>query len=747
MRIPQGLVDLIASVSLVGIAELTGPLPPSESVQSDERWLQVQLLGEIDRGTNKCRRGVGTYPGLDDPVHFATAAELASVFPQPDDEHVRIGRLAAAEEVPVCIDATKFVVRHAAIVGSTGAGKTSAVASILQNLVRGGWQAAQVVVGEYCRALETYASIRSVLGSGEHQLRVPYWALPAAEISKAFTGGVGGGTFSSHFSERVMEARRAYAKTAKWLTLDEASITADTPVPFDIRPIWYELAYANRETRENKADATTVRVTDKGDAQSLRPPQFEPYKPGGAKPDKGPLFESYGNMPDLLRLGLLDPRLRSLQEPKAEAYDNDPLIAVMQEWLGGDKPISVLDFSGVPGEAADLAIGVMLNLLFEVALRSERDGSGIGRPSPVLVVLEEAHRYLSASANALTRESGNRIAREGRKYGVGLLLISQRPKELPDTALAQCGTIVALRLSNSDDQGTIRAALPDTISGLAAVLPSLRTGEAIVSGEAVVLPSRTILDLPDPKPLAEDPSLSDAKWYATTAANHNYRPEPLLLDEDAEADEIIDKIEVGHELSQTGGTLLITFNGHGGQMPPQAPNAQTWCAWDRQIQDKELLAILAKINPNVRVIIVSDSCYSGGMLAEGLPLAWISAEFRAPLLAIPKEVQERLWKRDQHMYMRIFNKAQQELERHPLTGSLVLIAAAGPNDRAYHSGANGLSVFTGAVSKTLTRDHTLQQFFDAAFAETQKDQPLQTPVLRIVGPTTVSNDPVFPPPI
>src|SRR5438552_3493414 len=129
VRIPQGLVDLIATVSLVGIAELTAPPSPSENVQRDERWLQVQLLGEIDRGTNKFHRGVGTYPGLDDPVHFATAAELASVFPQPDDEHVRLGRLAAAEEVPVCINATRFVVRHAAVVGSTGSGKTSAVAS------------------------------------------------------------------------------------------------------------------------------------------------------------------------------------------------------------------------------------------------------------------------------------------------------------------------------------------------------------------------------------------------------------------------------------------------------------------------------------------------------------------------------------------------------------------------------------------------------------------------------------------
>jgi hypothetical protein len=514
VRIPQGLVDLIASVSLVGIAELTAPLSPSDSVQRDERWLQVQLLGEIDRGTNKFHRGVGTYPGLDDPVHFATADELASVFPQPDGEHVRIGRLAAAEEVPVCIDAAKFVVRHAAVVGSTGSGKTSAVSSLLQNLVRGGWRGAHVVVidphGEYSRALAHSASVRSVLAEGERRLRVPYWALPAAEISKIFASATGGATFNSRFAELVMQARREYGKTAKWLALDEASITADTPVPFDIRPIWYQLAYENRETRQKKGDPKTVCETDKGDAQSLLPPQFQPYNPGSQQPDKGPLFDVYGSMPDLLRLGLLDPRLRFLQEPKAEVSENDPLITVLQEWIGGDRPISVLDFSGVPAAAADLAIGVVLNLLFEVALRGEQGGAGIGRPGPILVVLEEAHRYLSTSANALTRDSANRIAREGRKYGVGMLLVSQRPTELPTTALAQCGTVVALRLSNSEDQGAIRAALPDTISGLAAVLPSLRTGEAIVSGEAVVLPSRTLLDLPDPKPLAEDPSL--APW-------------------------------------------------------------------------------------------------------------------------------------------------------------------------------------------------------------------------------------------
>jgi hypothetical protein len=511
VRIPQGLVDLIATVNLVGIAELAGPLAPAKAVQCDERWLQVQLLGEIDRGTGRFQRGVGSYPGLDDPVHFATADQLRSVFPHPDEKHVRLGRLAAAEEVPVSLEASRFVVRHAAVVGSTGSGKTCAVASLLQNFVKGGWHAANIVVvdphGEYARALVGCASVRSVLAEGDNRLRVPYWALPATDIARIFAGAPGGATFSNRFAELVAKARREFVEASDWLALDPTSITADTPVPFDIRPIWHRVDAENRETRMNKSDPSTACQTAPGAPATLRSAQFRPYGPGGQAPHQAPTYGTYGTTPDLLRLGLLDPQLRFFQEPVGDPHGSDPLVQVMQEWLGGRQPISVLDFSGVPSGAADLAIGVILNLLFEVSRRSAPDGPGIGRPSPVLVVLEEAHRYLAEGATALTRDSGNRIAREGRKYGIGLLLVTQRPTELPKTALAQCGTIIALRLSNSDDQGTIKAALPDAVAGLAAVLPSLRTHEAIISGEAVVLPARACLDNPDPWPQAEDPSL------------------------------------------------------------------------------------------------------------------------------------------------------------------------------------------------------------------------------------------------
>ena len=513
VRIPQGLVDLIATVELVGIAELAGPLRPSESVQRDQRWLQVQLLGEIDRGTGRFQRGVGSYPGLDDPVHFATPEQLIAIFPAPDAEHLRLGRLAAAENVPLCVDASRFVVRHAAVVGSTGSGKTSAVASLLQGFVRGGWKAANIVVidphGEYGQALADAACVKSVLAPGERGLRVPFWALSAGEILRVF-GVTAGQTFLDRYTELVTTGRRRFVAEAKWLDLDEAAITADTPVPFDIREVWHELDCENNETRELPKDGGNPCVVEPGCAAKLRSTKYEPYGSGGVPPNKGPYHGMHGTSPDQLRRGLLDPQLRFFRGPEGTPDGDDPLVRVVQDWLGGDSAVSVLDFSGVPSVAADLGVGLVLNLVFEVALRSDPGTTGIGRPRPVLIVLEEAHRYLGGGASDLTRNSANRIAREGRKYGVGLLLVTQRPSELPDTALAQCGTILALRLSNSEDQGTIRAALPDMISGLASVLPSLRTGEGIVSGESVVLPARVMLDLPNPEPDAADPSL--APW-------------------------------------------------------------------------------------------------------------------------------------------------------------------------------------------------------------------------------------------
>lgn len=297
--------------------------------------------------------------------------------------------------------------------------------------------------------------------------------MPCEDILRVFTGGTGGSTTAKRFAELTRIQRQRFVEEASWLQLDPAAVTADTPVPFDINIVWHTLDYENNETRHKKSDPATVAVRDEGDAAALRSAHFEPYNPGSTTPDKAPTYGNYGSTPEVLRLGLLDNRLQFFLQPVPDPNgDVDPLVAAMTDWLGGEKPISILDFSGVPDQAAELAIGVVLNLLFEMAVRSEPDGPGIGRPNPVLVVLEEAHRYLGDKAAPIAGVAANRIAREGRKYGVGLMLVTQRPSELPDTALAQCGTLIALRLSNSQDQGKIRAALPDSVAGLAAALPA-----------------------------------------------------------------------------------------------------------------------------------------------------------------------------------------------------------------------------------------------------------------------------------
>jgi uncharacterized protein len=313
VRIPQGLVDLIGAVSLVGIAELSGAPVPAETVQRDERWLQIQLLGEIDRATGKFHRGVASYPGLDDSVHFPTAAHLSAIFPAAGKDHLRFGCLAAAEEVPACLNAAKLVTRHAAIVGFTGSGKTNPVASLLQSFVNGGWKAANIVVidphGEYAQALGNSASVRSVLGEGENSLRVPYWALPAMDILKIFVGATGSATFSNKFCELVGQARKKFVEDCTWLNMDPSAITADTPVPFDIRPIWRAIDSENRETRTTKTDPATACRTNPGNAAELKSAVFQAYNPGGQAPHKGPLYDMYGVTPDLLRVGLLNPQL------------------------------------------------------------------------------------------------------------------------------------------------------------------------------------------------------------------------------------------------------------------------------------------------------------------------------------------------------------------------------------------------------------------------------------------------------
>ena len=186
------------------------------------------------------------------------------------------------------------------------------------------------------------------------------------------------------------------------------------------------------------------------------------------------------------------------------------LPELMKDWIGNEKPITVLDLSGIPTTIINDVIGILLRILYD-ALFWARNLSQGGRERPLLIVMEEAHAYLNDNDKSLASSIVQRIVKEGRKYGIGAMIVSQRPSEINTTILSQCGTFFALRLSNSVDRAHITGAITDNLEGLTNMLPILRTGECIILGEAVGLPMRTIIQAPprDKRPDSHDPVVCD----------------------------------------------------------------------------------------------------------------------------------------------------------------------------------------------------------------------------------------------
>ena len=221
---------------------------------------------------------------------------------------------------------------------------------------------------------------------------------------------------------------------------------------------------------------------------------------------------------------LKDRRFDFLLAPGQYDGKTKDLHDLLAEWIDHEHAITVLDLAGIPFEVIDLVVGVLTRILFE-GMFWGRDLPGIGKQRPLLMVFEEAHSYLPRGEARFiagyARRAVQRVFKEGRKYGVGAVVVSQRPSELDETVLSQCGTFFALRLSNSDDQGRIRSTVPDALAGLIDLVPALRTGEALVLGEAMQIPSRIRLPLVEPRPKSDDPDVAK-RWSEPREQNPPY---------------------------------------------------------------------------------------------------------------------------------------------------------------------------------------------------------------------------------
>ncbi|HEX9831219.1 MAG TPA: ATP-binding protein, partial [Thermodesulfobacteriota bacterium] len=245
------------------------------------------------------------------------------------------------------------------------------------------------------------------------------------------------------------------------------------------------------------------------------PPRFRGIKNVKDDPDKVYTSKSslqLGRPLEALASKLRDPRFDFLfnpgpWHPDTNGQPKEDLDTLLKAWVGGDKPISILDLSGIPPLIQIELVGALLRIIYD-ALFWARDLAEGGRERPLLIVMEEAHTYLGKDGGASS--SVLRIVKEGRKYGIGAMIVSQRPSEIDSSILSQCGTIIAMRLSNETDRGQVKSAAADNLADVLSMLPVLRTGEAIIVGESVHLPTRAIIDRP---PLNRRPSSSDPLIY------------------------------------------------------------------------------------------------------------------------------------------------------------------------------------------------------------------------------------------
>ena len=516
--IPQGYQDVFGVVLAVG----ADAAPEGGDTEDTGRWMAVQLVGEtlgmaFERGTSQ-------YPNIGDYVHLATEKYIRAIYDRPGQGNVTIGSLSSAESIPAKIALDELVTRHSAVLGSTGSGKSTTVASLLRAITSAGGgselPSARVLLldvhGEYASPLADVAKVFGVEpNEGEEGLHIPYWALDVGDLIEFLTGGVADRQEAA-FTDKIVQLKLKAHEEQCFPGVNAASITVDTPLPFSLKQLWYDLVDFETKTLEGK-DRDEPALENKGEAETLTPPVYRPHGLGNVGPFLNQQAHGIRRQLDLLRSRLLDHRFDFLLhpgqwEPDLEGEPNADLDELLAGRLGSQKPVTVLDLSGIPSTILERLVGAILKIVYEALFWSrEKTEGGIERP--LLVVMEEAHRYLSKQATGLASEMAQRIAKEGRKYGVGAMVVSQRPSEVDETVLSQCGTFFTLRLSNPDDRARVRGTLPDGLTGLLDVLPILRTGEAIVTGEAAKLPMRCRVELPaeEHRPRSEDPAVSE-KW-------------------------------------------------------------------------------------------------------------------------------------------------------------------------------------------------------------------------------------------
>lgn len=433
-------------------------------------------------------------------VHPATIEDIRLIYGSslPVNDRFCFSKLATNKEVEVPVDGNKFFNKHIAVVGSTGSGKSHTVAKIIQNAVETksdyGLNNSHVIIfdihSEYRAAFPDANFIDSA------NLVLPYWMLSGEELEEFFLDTEANDHNQRNvFKDAVIQSRRKHYKGSEH---GKDRIHLDTPLLFDINDV---LEHANLLNKE---------MIDSGEVYA----QSNKEKAGQPKLTQGSLYGRLTNFVNRLESKINDRRLDFfLGEKSKEITFEETLRSILGYSEGKTKNVTVIDLSGVPFEVLSITVSLISRLIFEHGYFYKRlrcaakEDEKINNDAPILLVYEEAHKYVPNSELSKFRASKisiERIAKEGRKYGVTLLLASQRPSEISETIFSQCNNFIAMRLTNPVDQGYVRKLLPDSLGTLIDKMPAFKQGEALLVGESIALPSVVQIDVCKTAPASTD---------------------------------------------------------------------------------------------------------------------------------------------------------------------------------------------------------------------------------------------------
>lgn len=438
----------------------------------------LDFLGEGDEHAQTgriygFRRGVTRFPVPGALVYPATSADLRQIYATDGRAHVTVGTVFPTPDIRAGLYIDPLLGKHFALLGSTGTGKSTAAALILHRICDLAPEGHIVMIdphGEYPAAFRDSGQLLDV-----SNLQMPYWLMNFEEHCEVFLTSTGA---DRQIDADILAKCLLMARQKNRLAETVGRITQDSPIPYLL------------------SDLCVILQNEMG------------------KLDKGHTSVPYMRVKSKIEEIRNDPRYQFMFSGMLVGDTMAELIGRLFRLPAHGKPISIIDVSGVPSEITSTVVAVLSRLVFDYAIWSRRESI-----RPILLVCEEAHRYVPNERNSDGSAVGrilSRIAKEGRKYGVSLGLITQRPSDLAEGVLSQCGTIIAMRLNNERDQAFVRAAMPEGARGFLDAIPALRNRECIICGEGVAIPIRVGFDDLDERrrPASSDPSFSDL-WNRT----------------------------------------------------------------------------------------------------------------------------------------------------------------------------------------------------------------------------------------